>query len=54
MSRKVSSLLWPANGLGGVPIIAGGEAIGAVGVSGLSETDDIELARLGVAAFGGD
>jgi glc operon protein GlcG len=30
---------------GGVPIVVGGEVIGAVGVSGLPEADDVELAR---------
>ena len=38
---------------GGVPIIAGGAVIGAVGVSGLSEAEDIELARIGAAVSGG-
>ena len=31
---------------GGVPVRSGGEVVGAVGVSGLSEDDDIELAAL--------
>ena len=30
---------------GGVPIIADGAVVGAVGVSGLAEADDVELAR---------
>jgi glc operon protein GlcG len=30
---------------GGVPIVVGGDVIGAVGVSGLPEVDDVELAR---------
>lgn len=34
---------------GGVPIVADGAVIGAVGVSGLPEDVDMELARLGVA-----
>ena len=34
---------------GGVPIIVDGDVIGAVGVSGLPEEIDMELARLGVA-----
>lgn len=34
---------------GGVPIVHGGQVIGAVGVSGLSEEDDVELAKLAVA-----
>jgi glc operon protein GlcG len=37
---------------GGVPIVYQGAVIGAVGVSGLPEDDDIELARLGVAVIG--
>ncbi len=36
---------------GGVPISSDGRVVGAVGVSGLPETEDMELARLGVAAF---
>lgn len=37
---------------GGVPLIAGGQVVGGVGVSGLPEATDIELARLGAAALG--
>jgi glc operon protein GlcG len=37
---------------GGVPIVFESEVIGAVGVSGLPEVEDIELARLGVAVIG--
>ena len=36
---------------GGVPIGVDGRVVGAVGVSGLPEADDMELARLGVVAF---
>ena len=36
---------------GGVPLIDEGEVVGAVGVSGLPEDVDIELASLGVEAF---
>ena len=36
---------------GGVPLIYQGQVVGAVGVSGLPEADDITLARLGAAAF---
>jgi glc operon protein GlcG len=32
---------------GGVPIVSGGEVVGAVGVSGLPEADDIALATMG-------
>ena len=37
---------------GGVPITVEGEVIGAVGVSGLPEADDIEVARAGAALVG--
>ena len=36
---------------GGLPIVYRGEVVGAVGVSGLSEEEDIALARLGVKAL---
>lgn len=36
---------------GGVPISSDGRVAGAVGVSGLPEAEDMELARLGAAAF---
>ena len=32
---------------GGVPVIYNGEIVGAVGVSGLSEKEDMEMARMG-------
>ena len=38
---------------GGVPISLDGSVIGAVGVSGLPEADDVELARWAVAGFAG-
>jgi glc operon protein GlcG len=38
---------------GGVPLVLDGEVVGAVGVSGLPEADDIELARAAAADFGG-
>jgi len=38
---------------GGVPIRADGAVVGAVGVSGLPEADDVRLARLGAAVVGG-
>lgn len=37
---------------GGVPVIAGGSAVGAVAVSGLSEAEDERLAQIGVKAIG--
>jgi glc operon protein GlcG len=38
---------------GGLPIFAAGVCIGAVGVSGLPELEDIELAELGIQALAG-
>lgn len=38
---------------GGVPVVVGGATVGAVGVSGLPEADDMELARLGAALISG-
>jgi len=38
---------------GGVPVVLGGVVIGAVGVSGLSEAEDIALARMGAALIAG-
>jgi len=37
---------------GGVPIVYQGTVVGAVGVSGLPEEEDMVLARKGVAALG--
>jgi glc operon protein GlcG len=36
---------------GGVPIIVGGEVIGAIGISGLPEAADVELARWAAASL---
>lgn len=36
---------------GGLPIVSDGVVVGAVGVSGLPEAEDIELAKLGVGAL---
>lgn len=36
---------------GGVPLELDGHVVGAVGVSGLPEADDVALARLGAASF---
>ena len=35
---------------GGVPIVSDGTVVGAVGVSGLPEADDLEIARMAAAA----
>lgn len=37
---------------GGVPIIAGGQCVGAVGVSGVKSAEDAQIARAGIAALG--
>jgi len=37
---------------GGVPIVKGGQCIGAVGVSGVKSTEDAQIARAGIAALG--
>ncbi len=37
---------------GGVPLLYNGKVVGAVGVSGLPESEDMVLARLGAAALG--
>jgi uncharacterized protein GlcG (DUF336 family) len=37
---------------GGVPILAGGHCIGAVGVSGVKSTEDAQIAKAGIAALG--
>lgn len=36
---------------GGFPLVAEGRVVGGVGVSGLPEAEDMELAQLGIAAF---
>lgn len=38
---------------GGLPILHQGDVVGAVGVSGLSEDEDVALAQLGVNLFAG-
>ena len=37
---------------GGIPIVYGGEVVGAVAVSGLSEYEDMELAGMGAKLLG--
>jgi glc operon protein GlcG len=37
---------------GGVPIVYQGQVVGAVGVSGLPEEEDIVLARMGAKLIG--
>ena len=51
---RVSFLSAPMEGLleGGVPIVAEGQVIGAIGVSGVKSTEDAQIARAGIAAIG--
>ncbi len=37
---------------GGVPIIVEGHYVGAVGVSGVKSTEDVQIAKAGIAALG--
>ena len=37
---------------GGVPIIVEGQYVGAVGVSGVKSSEDVQIARAGIAALG--
>ena len=36
---------------GGVPILKDGQVIGAVGVSGVKSTEDVQIAKAGIEAF---
>lgn len=37
---------------GGVPILQGGQCLGAVGVSGVKSSEDAQIAKAGIAALG--
>ncbi|HTH45433.1 MAG TPA: heme-binding protein [Oxalicibacterium sp.] len=37
---------------GGVPIVVNGQCLGAVGVSGVKSTEDVQIAKAGIAAIG--
>jgi uncharacterized protein GlcG (DUF336 family) len=37
---------------GGVPVVVDGQVVGAVGVSGVKSSEDVEIARAGIAALG--
>jgi glc operon protein GlcG len=37
---------------GGVPIMVDGQLVGAVGVSGVKSTEDVQIAKAGIAALG--
>jgi glc operon protein GlcG len=51
---RTAFLSAPLQGMleGGVPIIAGGQVVGAVGVSGVKSAEDAQVAKAGVAALG--
>jgi uncharacterized protein GlcG (DUF336 family) len=51
---RVSFLSAPLEGLleGGVPIVKDGQVIGAVGVSGVKSSEDVQIGRAGIAALG--
>ncbi|MEB0084624.1 heme-binding protein, partial [Glaciimonas sp. Gout2] len=36
---------------GGVPIVINGEYLGAVGVSGVKSSEDVQIAKAGIAAL---
>ena len=37
---------------GGVPIMVAGQCVGAVGVSGVKSSEDVQIAKAGIAALG--
>ena len=37
---------------GGVPIVVDGQCVGAVGVSGVKSSEDVQIAKAGIAALG--
>lgn len=37
---------------GGVPIVVNGQCVGAVGVSGVKSSEDVQIAKAGIAALG--
>lgn len=37
---------------GGVPVLINGECVGAVGVSGVKSSEDVQIAKAGIAALG--
>lgn len=39
---------------GGVPVIVDGQCVGAVGVSGVKSSEDVQIARAGIAALGAE
>jgi glc operon protein GlcG len=51
---RTAFLSAPIEGMleGGVPIVAEGEVVGAIGVSGVKSNEDAQIAKAGLAALG--
>jgi glc operon protein GlcG len=51
---RTAFLSAPLEGMleGGVPVLKGGQCVGAVGVSGVKSSEDAQVARAGIAAIG--
>ncbi|MBK9245257.1 MAG: heme-binding protein [Burkholderiales bacterium] len=51
---RAAFLSAPLQGMleGGVPIVADGQVVGAVGVSGVKSSEDAQIAKAGIAALG--
>ena len=51
---RTAFLSAPLEGMleGGIPIMKDGQCIGAVGVSGVKSSEDVQVARAGIAALG--
>ncbi|TFW28672.1 heme-binding protein [Massilia horti] len=51
---RTAFLTAPMQGMleGGVPIVVQGQVVGAVGVSGVKSTEDVQIAKAGIAALG--
>ena len=51
---RYSFLSAPLEGMleGGVPVVADGHVVGAVGVSGVKSSEDAQIAQAGIAALG--
>lgn len=37
---------------GGVPILVNGQCVGAIGISGVKSSEDVQIAKAGIVAFG--
>lgn len=54
ISGRIAVLSMPGNLTfleGGEPVVVDGEAVGAVGISGVKSTEDAEIARAGISVF---